>query len=144
MQSKLNCFIPSRQMSLIVAPTCRTLSRSNEYARKTNKPQYKHVLHPRTTGFVHIAKVNLLKWDFRNNDCDGQGLLDREMLDAVYDVTIAYPDTRPDTEADIIRGGLPHQVVVSFGMEDAWWHMLRLTSTWWGTLCPDCHQHTWV
>ena len=41
------------------------------------------------------------------------------MLGAVYDVTIAYPDTRPDTEADIIRGGLPHQVVVSFGMEDA-------------------------
>jgi len=72
----------------------KTLSRSKEYARKTNKPQYKHVLHPRTTGFVHIAK----------------GLLDREMLDAVYDVTIAYPDTRPDTEADIIRGGLPHQV----------------------------------
>ena len=40
------------------------------------------------------------------------------MLDAVYDVTIAYPDTRPDTEADIIRGGLPHQVVVSSGMKD--------------------------
>ena len=32
------------------------------------------------------------------------------MLEAVYDVTIAYPDTRPDTEADIIRGGLPTQV----------------------------------
>ena len=32
------------------------------------------------------------------------------MLEAVYDVTIAYPDTRPDTEADIIRGGLPRQV----------------------------------
>ena len=37
------------------------------------------------------------------------------MLDAVYDVTIAYPDTRPDTEADIIRGGLPRQVSSDMG-----------------------------
>ena len=39
-----------------------------------------------------------------------QGMLDRGLLEAVYDVTIAYPDTRPDTELDIIRGGLPGQV----------------------------------
>ena len=37
-------------------------------------------------------------------------MLDRGLLEAVYDVTIAYPDTRPDTELDIIRGGLPGQV----------------------------------
>ena len=39
------------------------------------------------------------------------------MLDAVYDVTMAYPDTRPDTEADILRGALPAQVRVRITTE---------------------------
>ena len=48
----------------------------------------------RSTGFVHLSK----------------GLMEREILDAIYDVTIAYPDAKPETEASILKGHLPNQV----------------------------------
>jgi len=69
-------------------------SRSDAYATKNNKPAYQFVLHPRTTGFVHLAR----------------GMMDRDLLDAVYDVTIAYPGTKPHSEATLLRGDLPQQV----------------------------------
>ena len=31
-------------------------------------------------------------------------------LDAIYDVTIAYPDNLPETEGDLSRGKLPKEV----------------------------------
>ena len=72
----------------------KTKARSDEFAKKNNRQVYSHVLHPRTTGFVHIAK----------------GMMERDMLDAVYDITIAYPDTKPETEKALLQGDLPGQV----------------------------------
>ena len=69
-------------------------ARSDEFAKKNNKQEYSHVLHPRTTGFVHLAK----------------GMIEREMLDAVYDVTMAYPDTKPETEMSLLQGFMPSQI----------------------------------
>ena len=37
-------------------------------------------------------------------------MMDSDLLDAVYDVTIAYPDTKPDTEMTLIQGDMPSQV----------------------------------
>jgi len=74
--------------------TPKSKLRSDDFAMKNNKPLYNHVIHPRTTGFVHLAR----------------GMLDRNLLDAVYDVTIAYPGTRPQSEASLLRGDLPEQV----------------------------------
>lgn len=78
--------------------TASSKSRSDAYAAKNNKPVYDFVLHPRTTGFVHLAR----------------GMMDRTLLDAVYDVTIAYPGIKPDSEATLIRGDMPNQVNLHF------------------------------
>eukprot|EP00090_Calanus_glacialis_P000224 TRINITY_DN10149_c0_g1_i1.p1 TRINITY_DN10149_c0_g1~~TRINITY_DN10149_c0_g1_i1.p1 ORF type:complete len:398 (-),score=86.22 TRINITY_DN10149_c0_g1_i1:165-1358(-) len=72
--------------------------RSDAYAAKNNKPVYEYVLHPRTTGFVHLSR----------------GMMDRNLLDAVYDVTIAYPGSKPLTEATLISGDIPEQVNLHF------------------------------
>lgn len=39
-------------------------------------------------------------------------LLDRDALDAVYDVTLVYPDVVPQTEKMLLRGQFPKQVKV--------------------------------
>lgn len=78
--------------------TATSKERSDSYAMKNNKPAYEYVLHPRTTGFVHMAR----------------GMMDRTMLDAVYDVTIAYPATKPLTEATLLSGDIPEQVNIHF------------------------------
>ncbi|KAK8726081.1 hypothetical protein OTU49_010371 [Cherax quadricarinatus] len=72
--------------------TPATQKKSNEYAQKTGLPCLTHVLHPRTTGFTFL--VNKL----------------REQLDAVYDVTVAYPKTLPLTELDLAKGRMPEEV----------------------------------
>ena len=40
------------------------------------------------------------------------GMTERGLLGAVYDCTIAYPDTKPSTEMAVLRGELPSQVGV--------------------------------
>ena len=37
-------------------------------------------------------------------------MTERGLLGAVYDCTIAYPDTKPSTEMAVLRGELPTQV----------------------------------
>ena len=39
-------------------------------------------------------------------------MTERGLLGAVYDCTIAYPDTKPSTEMAVLRGELPSQVGV--------------------------------
>lgn len=70
-------------------------SRSDSYAEKMNLPKYEYVLHPRTTGFKHIM----------------DHLRKRGAVDAIYDVTVAYPDRIPvGGEMDIVKAQLPDEV----------------------------------
>lgn len=84
--------------------TDRSRERSNKFAEKNNLPHYQYCLHPRTTGFNYV--MNALR--------DGR-------LDAVYDVTIGYPDTLPKTEVDTYNGFYPKEVhfhIRSFDNQD--------------------------
>lgn len=56
--------------------------------------RYKHVLHPRCTGFVYLVN------QMRKKKC----------LDAVYDLTLIYPDGCPQTEGDLFFGNFPKKV----------------------------------
>lgn len=51
----------------------RVVKLSNAYAKTKDLPEYRHVLHPKTTGFSFICKH----------------LLNRKSLDAIYDLTMA-------------------------------------------------------
>ena len=73
--------------------TYKTKRKSDTYADDNNLPHYQYCLHPRTTGFVYI--VNALR---------------SGGLDAVYDVTIAYPDALPKTEFELAKGIMPREV----------------------------------
>lgn len=64
------------------------------YAKKAGLQPFQHVLIPRTTGFTYL--VNKMR--------------SGEQLDAVYDVTVAYPKTLPQTELDVLKGRLPEEV----------------------------------
>lgn len=68
--------------------------KSDKYALQHYLPQYNYTLHPKTTGFAYLA----------------QHLQRASYLDAVYDLTIAYPDYIPQSEIDLIRGRLPDEV----------------------------------
>lgn len=65
-----------------------TTARSDAYARKNNLPLLQHVLHPRETGFVYVIKA----------------LRDLGAIDAVYDLTLAYAPTVPQTELSVFTG----------------------------------------
>ena len=73
--------------------TLKTKRRSDQYAKDNSLPRYSYCFHPRTTGFRYA--INALR--------DGG-------LDAVYDVTIAFPDILPKTEFDVIKGIMPREV----------------------------------
>lgn len=73
--------------------TQKTKRLSDQYAKENNLPRYGYCFHPRTTGFRYA--MNALR--------DGG-------LDAVYDVTIAFPDILPKTEFDIGKGIMPREV----------------------------------
>ncbi|XP_071478498.1 lysocardiolipin acyltransferase 1-like [Diadema antillarum] len=69
--------------------------KSDSYADKNNLPRYEYVLHPRTTGFKFIM----------------DHLRKRDMVDAIYDVTVGYPDQIPVRgEIDVFCGTLPDEV----------------------------------
>ncbi|XP_014249729.1 lysocardiolipin acyltransferase 1-like isoform X3 [Cimex lectularius] len=74
--------------------TENSTQRSNEYADKYHLPHYKQVLHPKTTGFTYLV----------------QKMSSVNQLDAVYDLSVAYPGTLPETEFDVLRGYFPEQV----------------------------------
>ncbi|XP_044260694.1 lysocardiolipin acyltransferase 1-like [Tribolium madens] len=95
--------------SLLIFPegtdfTTSTKAKSDDYAKKNDFECYDYVLHPRTTGFVFLAKE----------------MLEKKALDAVYDVTLVYPDLVPQNEAILLKGNFPKQVKV---------HLARYPST---------------
>lgn len=70
------------------------LERSNRYAKKQGMLPHQYTLHPKTTGFSFIAQ------HLQNQNC----------LDAIYDLTAAYPDLKPKSISAIITDGLPKKV----------------------------------
>jgi len=68
------------------------LKRSHIYAAKKGLQKYHYVLHPRLTGFLHCYE------QLKDN------------LDAVYDVTIAYPDLLGRGEKELVSGQYPYEV----------------------------------
>ncbi len=84
--------------------TKKTKTRSDMYADENGLPRYQYCIHPRTTGFVYV--MNALR---------------SGGLDAVYDVTIGYPDVLPKTEVEIAKGIMPREVhfhIKSYGDRD--------------------------
>ena len=67
--------------------TAHSKARSNSYADQNGFPRYNYCLHPRAKGFLYIMKA-----------------LRSGHLDAVYDVTVGYPDALAKTEADFLKG----------------------------------------
>ncbi|XP_072533455.1 lysocardiolipin acyltransferase 1 [Salminus brasiliensis] len=74
--------------------TDNTRARSDDFAEKNGLPKYEYVLHPRTTGFTFI--VDTLR---KGNN-----------LDAVHDITVAYPKNIPQTERHLVLGLFPREI----------------------------------
>ncbi|KAJ8954207.1 hypothetical protein NQ318_005802 [Aromia moschata] len=93
----------SYKHSLLVFPegtdfTEDTKKSSHNFAEKNNLQKYEYVLHPRTTGFTFLTHQ----------------LLSKNNLDAVYDVTLVYPDVVPQNEKVLLNGRFPKEVKVHF------------------------------
>ena len=99
----------SRSLDYLIALRCRTQllifpegtdltpsskERSDKYASKHGLPKYNYTLHPKTTGFTYLARH----------------LQESNYLDAVYDLTIGYPDSIPQSELDLLSGKMPNEV----------------------------------
>ncbi|XP_036290754.1 lysocardiolipin acyltransferase 1 isoform X1 [Pipistrellus kuhlii] len=69
-------------------------ARSNEFAEKNGLQKYEYVLHPRTTGFTFVV----------------DRLREGKNLDAVHDITVAYPHNIPQTEKHILQGDFPKEI----------------------------------
>nr|XP_056708706.1 lysocardiolipin acyltransferase 1 [Euleptes europaea] len=74
--------------------TENTKARSNEFAEKNGLQKYEYVLHPRTTGFTFIV----------------ERLRDGNNLDAIHDITVAYPQNIPQTEKHLLYGNFPREI----------------------------------
>ncbi|KAJ9578254.1 hypothetical protein L9F63_005524, partial [Diploptera punctata] len=74
--------------------TAESKKRSNQFALGHKLDLYHQVLHPKTTGFVFLA----------------QQMMKNGQLDAVYDITVGYPRTLPQSEIDILKGIFPEEV----------------------------------
>ncbi|XP_050435656.1 lysocardiolipin acyltransferase 1-like isoform X2 [Adelges cooleyi] len=70
------------------------VERSDKYAEQNGFPKYAHVLHPKTTGFVFLTDI----------------MKKNKQIDAVYDLTIGYPDSIPQNELDALCGVFPRNV----------------------------------
>ena len=75
--------------------TADTISKSNKFALENNLQSLTQVLHPRTTGFVHIFnEMNRL-----------------DLIDCIQDVTVGYRGGKmPENESDFLFGNLPHEI----------------------------------
>ena len=92
----LNCINSPCQLLLFPEGgdmTKKTKTKSDKYADENGLPRYQYCIHPRTTGFVYV--MNALR---------------SGGLDAVYDVTIGYPDVLPKTEMELAKGVMPREV----------------------------------
>ncbi|XP_026551418.1 lysocardiolipin acyltransferase 1 [Pseudonaja textilis] len=74
--------------------TDETKARSDTFAEKNGLQKYEYVLHPRTTGFTFIV----------------DRLRDGNNLDAVHDITVAYPQNIPQTEKHLLCGNFPKEI----------------------------------
>uniref|UniRef100_A0A8D0GFX9 Lysocardiolipin acyltransferase 1 n=1 Tax=Sphenodon punctatus TaxID=8508 RepID=A0A8D0GFX9_SPHPU len=74
--------------------TANTKTRSNEYAEKNGLRKYDYVLHPRTTGFTFVV----------------ERLREGNNLDAIHDITVAYPQNIPQTEKHLLNGNFPKEI----------------------------------
>lgn len=74
--------------------TENTKSRSHDFAEKNSLEKYEYVLHPRTTGFTFIV----------------DRLREGNNLDAIHDITVAYPRNIPQTEKHILSGNFPREI----------------------------------
>lgn len=88
-----------RRSQLLIFPEGTDLTKSSKeksdrYALQHDLPKYSFTLHPKTTGFSYLV----------------QHLQQADYLDAIYDLTIAYPDYIPQSELDLLRGKLPSEV----------------------------------
>ncbi len=73
--------------------TTYSLKRSDKFADDNDLPRYKYCLHPRTTGLTYV--INAMR--------DGE-------LDAIYDITVGYPDLISKTELDFGKGHMPREI----------------------------------
>ncbi|KAF4529101.1 hypothetical protein B566_EDAN013669, partial [Ephemera danica] len=69
-------------------------AKSDKYAAAHGLPKFERVLNPKTTGFAFLA----------------QRLRSHDQLDAVYDMTIAYPGTVSQSELEMLKGKFPEEV----------------------------------
>ncbi|XP_057644598.1 lysocardiolipin acyltransferase 1 [Chionomys nivalis] len=69
-------------------------TRSNDFAEKNGLQKYEYVLHPRTTGFTFVV----------------DRLREGNNLDAVHDITVAYPYNIPQTEKHLLLGDFPKEI----------------------------------
>ncbi|XP_071996079.1 lysocardiolipin acyltransferase 1 [Engystomops pustulosus] len=74
--------------------TENTRARSHEFAEQNALEKYEYVLHPRTTGFTFIV----------------HRLREGNNLDAIHDITVAYPHNIPQTEKHILMGNFPKEI----------------------------------
>lgn len=74
--------------------TENTKARSHEFAEKNALEKFEYVLHPRTTGFTFIV----------------DRLREGNNLDAIHDITVAYPHNIPQTEKHILMGNFPKEI----------------------------------
>ncbi|KAL3284654.1 hypothetical protein HHI36_018808 [Cryptolaemus montrouzieri] len=91
----------SYKCSILIFPegtdfTEETKKKSDSYAIKNNLQKYEYLLHPRTRGFAFIASK----------------LLEKNCLDAIYDLTLIYPDIIPQNEKLLLEGNFPKQVKI--------------------------------
>ncbi|CAL8296579.1 unnamed protein product [Arctogadus glacialis] len=100
MESMLGYFCDIREpLQLLLFPegtdlTENTRARSDEFAVKNGLPKFEYVLHPRTTGFTFIVET----------------LRKADNLDAIHDITVAYPKNIPQTERHLIMGHFPREI----------------------------------
>ncbi|XP_074144354.1 LOW QUALITY PROTEIN: lysocardiolipin acyltransferase 1 [Sminthopsis crassicaudata] len=99
-ENMLNYFCDIQEpLQLLIFPegtdlTENSKAKSNEFAEKNGLEKYEYVLHPRTTGFTFVV------------ECLREG----KNLDAIHDVTVAYPHNIPQTEKHLINGNFPKEI----------------------------------
>lgn len=85
--------------------TPETIEKSNQFADANSLKRYEQVLHPRTTGFIHVYNE----------------MTRNQMIDCVQDVTVAYRGGQiPENEPKFMKGHLPDEIhffIESFSCE---------------------------
>ncbi|TRY78941.1 hypothetical protein TCAL_05003 [Tigriopus californicus] len=74
--------------------TKETKAKSDQFAIKNQQEPFAYLLHPRTTGFSFLASR----------------LRENQSLNAIYDLTMAYPDEVPEDERSMAQGVMPREV----------------------------------